>query len=125
MLFLLIVIPALEIGVFIYSGNLIGIIPTVALIIITGVIGIYLARREGFETLRRVQRDLYDGRVPQDAFLDGICIFIGGILLFFPGFITDIVGIFLLLPFTREFFKKIIRKNILRWYEKGSFTIIR
>jgi len=104
-MFLIIVIPAAEIGILFCSGQLIGFWPTVLLIIATGVIGAYLAKKEGLETIRRVQEQLQMAQIPSDAVLDGICILIGGTLLLTPGFITDVTGFFMLFPPTRKGFK--------------------
>ncbi|WP_339173006.1 FxsA family protein [Anoxybacillus sp. FSL W8-1294] len=99
---LFIVIPALEIVVLVLSGQAIGVWPTFALIVATGIIGAFLAKRQGLYTLERAKHELMNGRIPSDALLDGVCILVGGTLLLTPGFITDTVGFILLLPFARE-----------------------
>ena len=104
----IIVIPAADIGFLLLSGKTIGFWPTLLMILLTGVIGAYLAKREGLQTIRRVQESLSRGQLPGDALLDGVCILIGGALLLTPGFITDIVGFLMLFPPTRKFFKLFI-----------------
>jgi UPF0716 protein FxsA len=108
---MLIVIPALEIALFILSGKLIGVWSTVALIILTGIIGVHLAKQQGLSVVEDAKRELFYGRLPSGAILDGVCVLIGGVLLITPGFFTDIVGVFLLLPATRS----IIKPYIARW----------
>ncbi len=104
---LFIVIPALEIVVLVLSGQAIGVWPTFALIVATGIIGAFLAKRQGIYTLQRVKDELMRGHIPSDALLDGVCILVGGTLLLTPGFITDTVGFMLLLP--------LVRKKIKPW----------
>ena len=124
-LFLIIVIPAAEIGVLMFSGNMIGLFPTIMLILVTGILGTLLAKKQGLQTVRRVQEQLQYGRLPGDEILDGICILVGGVLLLTPGFITDIFGIFFLLPPTRNFIKPLIMKMFQRWINKNTITVIR
>jgi UPF0716 protein FxsA len=120
-LLLIIVVPAFEIGILIYSGNVLGIPPTIALILITGVIGAWLAKREGLETIRLAQVQIQNGQLPGEAIMDGICILVGGTLLLTPGFITDTVGFLLLIPATRAIVKKWLRKFIQNKINNGQF----
>lgn len=122
---LLIIIPAIEITMLIYSGKIIGIWSTFLLIIFTGVLGAYLAKKQGLMVLRQAQEQMNYGQIPGNAILDGICVFAGGILLLTPGFITDILGFFLLLPVTRKFVKLLMISRLKKWIEKGNITIIR
>lgn len=124
-LILLIIVPAAEIGVLLLSGNLIGIWPTVGMILLTGISGAYLAKKQGLETLRKAQAQLKFGQMPGEAILDGICILAGGILLLSPGFITDIMGFLMLAPPTKSFFKKLIIKGFHKWMDKNTIKIIR
>lgn len=125
-LFLLIVlIPAIDIGVLLLSGKAIGVWPTIVLIILTGIIGAYLAKREGLQTIRRAQEQLRYGTIPGEALLDGICILIGGTLLLTPGFITDITGFLFLFPPTRKPIKYLILKAWQRKIKNGNRKIIK
>jgi UPF0716 protein FxsA len=124
-LFLLIIgIPALDIGLLLFSGKTIGVWPTIAVIIFTGIIGAYLAKKEGLQTIRRVQEQLSHGEIPGEAVIDGICILIGGVLLVTPGFITDLTGFLLLLPPTRKPFKFLMKKAWQRKFDKRNIKII-
>jgi len=104
--------------VLIYFGSLLGFWTTFFLIIATGVIGAYLAKQQGLQTLHLVQRQIQYGHHPGDALIDGLCIIVGGILLLTPGFITDIIGFYLLFPFTRNSIKPIIKRSIRHKIEK-------
>lgn len=125
MLLLLIIIPALEIGLLVLSGQAIGLVPTVLLIITTGILGAYLAKKQGIETIRKAQRDMQYGQMPGDAIMDGICILVGGVVLLTPGFITDALGFLLLLPATRRMFKPFFYRLFKRWINKGNVIIYR
>ncbi|GAB4075001.1 membrane protein FxsA [Barrientosiimonas marina] len=115
-----IIIPAIEIGVFIWAGGIIGPIWVVALIIFTGIAGVALARREGLDAWRRAQLAINNRQPPGRAIVDGICIFTGGIFLFAPGFITDIAGFMLVLPFTRAPFQRMAERFLRKRAAKGT-----
>ncbi|MFD1362239.1 FxsA family protein [Lentibacillus salinarum] len=120
LLLALIILPAIEIGVFIWAGGIIGPWWVVALIIFTGVAGVALARKEGFEAWRRAQMAVNNGQPPGRAIVDGICIFVGGIFLFSPGFVTDIAGFMLVLPFTRGPFQRMLERFLRDRAAKGT-----
>ncbi|TDL77633.1 membrane protein FxsA [Rhodococcus qingshengii] len=122
---LIIVIPAIDIGVLLLSGKTIGFLPTIAFIILTGVVGAYLAKREGLQTIKRVQEQLSYGQIPGESLLDGICILIGATLLLTPGFITDVFGFFLLFPPSRKPFKLLMINALRKRIEKGNIKIIK
>lgn len=122
---LILVIPAAEIGLLLLSGKTIGVWATIVLILLTGVIGTYLAKREGLQTIRKAQEALSHGQLPGDALLDGICILVGGVLLLTPGFITDITGFLLLFPPTRRVFKFLMINALRRKIERGNIKIIK
>lgn len=124
-LLLLIIVPALEIGLLILSGNTLGIWPTIILIILTGIIGAWLARKQGLETIRAAQEQMRSMQIPGEAILDGLCILVGGVVLLTPGFITDALGFFMLIPTTRSIIKIWLRKIIKRLIDNGNFYIIR
>jgi UPF0716 protein FxsA len=125
LLFAIIVIPTIEIWGIVQIGHQIGIIPTIGLILFTGFAGAYLARLEGRKALMEVQRQMNNGQPPGHAVLNGICVLIGGILLLTPGFFTDIVGLTLLLPLTRPFYRKLLYKFIMEQMKHGKFMVMR
>lgn len=122
---LLIIIPACELGILIWSGKTIGLIPTILLIIATGIGGAYLAKYQGLLAVRKVQEQLNRGMMPGEELIDGICVLVGGCLLLSPGFLTDIFGLILLLPPTRVLIKPVIKKMFSRWINRNTITIIR
>jgi UPF0716 protein FxsA len=122
---LFILISAGEIGVLLLSGKTIGIWSTIFLIILTGIIGSYLAKKQGLNTIRKVQEQLQFGSLPGDEILDGFCILFGGLLLLSPGFITDTFGLILLIPSTRALLKPMMIKMFQKWINKNTITIIR
>jgi UPF0716 protein FxsA len=124
LLLLIIIVPAAEIGVLLASGQIIGFWPTVILIILSGVLGSYLAKKQGLATFYQLQRQLQTGQLPGDALLDGVCILVGGTFLLTPGFLSDLLGLLLLLPVTRVFFKKLIKNWIQTKIRKGNMKII-
>ncbi|WP_335872255.1 FxsA family protein [Bacillus sp. 2205SS5-2] len=125
LLFFLIIVPALEIGLLIYSGQTLGAPATILLIILTGIFGAYLAKKQGLETLKSAQSQLQFGQLPGMAIVDGLCILVGGVVLLTPGFITDAIGFFLLIPTTRKFVKPLIFKIFKRWINNKSIIIHR
>lgn len=116
--------PAAEIAMLLMSGQIIGVWPTILLIIFTGVLGTFLAKKQGLATFYQLQRQLQSGQLPAESLLDGICILIGATLLLTPGFITDITGFFLLFPATRIFFKKLMTNWFNNRIRKGNIKII-
>ncbi|HVH96752.1 MAG TPA: FxsA family protein, partial [Bacillus sp. (in: firmicutes)] len=120
-----ILVPVAELGVLLFSGQKIGVWPTLILLIVTGLLGSYLAKKQGINTIRKVQEQIQFGRVPGNEILDGLCVLFGGILLLSPGFLTDILGLVLLLPFTRTLIKPFILKLLRKWIDKNTFTNIR
>lgn len=125
LIFLLILIPSADIGILLFSGKAIGVLPTLTLIILTGVLGAYLAKKQGLETIRKAQEQLRHGQLPGDAVLDGICILVGGTLLLTPGFITDILGFLMLVPFTRKLFKWMMLVAFRKRIERKNIKIIK
>src|SRR5690348_8895825 len=105
-LFLLfIVLPFLELAVILSVGGAIGVVPTIALLILVGVIGTWLCKREGMNVLRRINVALNEGQLPTKELIDGGLVLFAGALLVTPGFLTDVVGVLLLLPPTRALFR--------------------
>ncbi len=124
LLLLIIVVPALEIAVLILAGNLIGVWQTIFIIIATGVLGAWLAKKEGLQTLRLAQLQTQQGQLPSGVLLDGICILVGGVVLLTPGFITDTIGFFLLIPKTRTIAKALLLKIFNNMIKNGNFIIM-
>lgn len=125
LLIIFIFIPLLEIYILLEAGRIVGLAPTISLIILTGIAGAWLARSQGVEILRRIQQETSMGQMPAGTLIDGALILVGGLLLLTPGFFTDALGFSFLIPLTRELW----RKGLSVWLEKqvrqGSVTIHR
>ena len=115
-------IPALEIFLLIKIGAQLGALTTVALIFLTAIIGIYFAKLQGIQTLRSGLINLYQNKIPIYELMSGASIAIAALLLIIPGFFTDFVGFFLLVPFTRKILLSLILKNNAK-QEKHNKTI--
>ncbi|MCK5581762.1 MAG: membrane protein FxsA [Candidatus Omnitrophica bacterium] len=113
------ILPAIELAVLIHVGAYIGLGNTISLIILTGIVGASLARYQGFTVMRNIQNSLNQGNMPTDAMLDGLMIFTGGIVLLTPGFITDAIGFFLLIPLTRALIKHWVKIKIQHMMSDG------
>ena len=111
LLFFIIAVPALEIYVFIKVGNVFGAVSTILLIISTAVIGVYFAKLEGLNTLRSGLKNVYNKKSPVNEILSGASIAFGATLLIIPGFITDVFGFLLIIPFTRNFLVNLMVKQ--------------
>ncbi len=110
-LIIFICIPALEVYLIIKIGSQIGALNTIALIFLTAIIGIYFAKHQGIQTLKSGMTNLYHNRMPIYEILSGASIAIAALLLIIPGFFTDFIGFFLLIPFTRNIFFALTLKN--------------
>ncbi len=117
------VIPVLEIYLLIKIGAFFGTLPTVALLLSISLAGAWLVRQQGFEILRRIQSELAQGRLPAAELLDGAMVLVGGVLLMTPGFFTDFLGLFFLIPFTRILIKQVVARWIQGRLKNGVITI--
>jgi UPF0716 protein FxsA len=113
------IIPVIEIYLLLQVGNLIGILPTVALLLAISGGGAWLVRRQGFEILRRIQLELAQGRLPAAELLDGALVLVGGVLLVTPGFFTDFLGLFFLFPVSRLLLKRTVGRWLSRSLQQG------
>ena len=107
-------VPFAEIYVLLQVGHVIGVFNTLALLVIVSVVGAWLAKREGLGVIRRMQRSIEAGRVPGAELVDGFLILLAAALMLTPGFLTDIVAIFLLLPPVRAVVRRELRRRLAR-----------
>jgi UPF0716 protein FxsA len=105
-----IVLPVAEIYVIIKVGEAIGVLPTIALLILDGVLGAALLRAQGRAAWRRFNEALAAGKVPAREVFDGAMVIMGGAFLITPGFITDVIGLLLLLPPSRAMFRGLVTR---------------
>jgi UPF0716 protein FxsA len=113
---LFLVVPFVELYVLIQVGQEIGALSTIALLVVVSFVGAWLVKREGIGVLRRAQARIDAGEVPGVELVDGILILFAGALLLTPGFVTDVVGIFLLLPPVRV----ALRRSVRGWLERRA-----
>jgi UPF0716 protein FxsA len=102
----------LEIAVFILVGDAIGLLPTLGLILLSGVVGVMLMRVQGLGVLARMRSEQAAGRVPGRELLHGFMILLAGILLLLPGFVTDLLGLLLFIPPVRNAAWNLIKTRI-------------
>ena len=101
-------LPAVEIFLMIKIGSKIGALYTLGLIFLTAIVGVFFARIEGMRTLRSGLMNVYQNKAPVYELISGASIAVAALLLIVPGFFTDLIGFFLLIPFTRKIiFKKL------------------
>lgn len=108
---LFLVVPFAELFVLLQVGRAIGAFETIGLLVLVSIVGAWLVKREGIGVLRRAEERLRQGGVPGRELVDGVMILFAGALLLTPGFLTDILGILLLLPPVRATF----RSSVVRW----------
>lgn len=119
---LLLVVPLLEIVVIIGVGKAIGAWPTFALLLVESAFGAWLVRREGGRAWRALQEALTTGRMPSRQLADAALVLVGGVLLLAPGFLTDIIGFFLVLPFTRPAARGLLEAAVARRLLGGVYA---
>lgn len=105
----LVLLPIVEIVVLILVGRAIGLWWTLGLIVLVAVAGTWLARRESGRTYRALQQALNSGQVPTDQVTDAILLMVGGFLLLLPGFVSDVLALLLVLPFTRPLARRLFQ----------------
>lgn len=106
-----ILMPILELAVIIQVGDAIGVLNTIGLLLLSGVLGGWLMKREGLGVVRRIQAAMSAGRVPGVELVDAFLILFGGALMLTPGFVSDIVGMALLLPPVRAVVRGFLRRR--------------
>ena len=123
LLLLFIALPALELALLIEIGSRIGTPATLAIIVITGAVGAFYARREGLSVLRKLQQQMGSGQLPADSLDDGALILIASALLITPGLITDTVGFLLLAPPIRVLIRGWLRQMLERKLKDGTLNV--
>jgi len=117
------VVPIVELYILIQIGNEIGVFNTIMLVFITGVVGAVLAKSEGRQIISNIKQDMTMGKMPGDELINGLCVLVGGALLLTPGIFTDVFGFVLVIPFTRMFLIKSIKKKIKSMITEGTVNV--
>ncbi|MGG3885779.1 FxsA family protein [Brevibacillus panacihumi] len=120
---LFIVVPAIELWGLIAVGKVIGGWTTVALVMLTGVVGAWLAKQQGLQVFRLVQLQLSRGQMPTETLIDGFLVLVGGILLMAPGFFSDVIGLILLIPYTRMIVRHLLKLWLWRLVSSGRIQL--
>ena len=118
-------VPALEIFLFVRLGGAIGLFNTFLVVILTGIVGAGLARWQGAETMFRIRQSLNQGVTPAEEMIDAGLIFVAGMVLLTPGFMTDTLGLLLLWPPSRRRFKIFLRRKFDQWKDSGQINVVR
>lgn len=125
LLTIFVLVPFMELYILIEAGRIVGLGPTIGLIMMTGVAGAWLARSQGGEILRRIQEETARGQMPAITLIDGALVLVGGLLLLTPGFFTDVIGFSFLVPMTRDLWRKGLSLWLQKQIKQGSVTIHR
>lgn len=123
LLLLFLITPVVELALLIKVGEIVGFWPTIGLILVTGITGSYLARREGLSVWRRLKARLEAGGLPGRELIDGVIILIAGAFLITPGVLTDLVGFLGLLPPTRALIRRYAMKRLERAVRQGTVHV--
>jgi UPF0716 protein FxsA len=108
-LFLLfLIVPVIELYLLVKIGSFFGALPIVAVLVLISFAGVWLVRHQGLQVMNRIRFELTQGRLPAGQLLDGALVLVGGILLIIPGFFTDFLGLFFVIPTTRVFIKRVL-----------------
>ena len=119
LLIVFIILPIIEISIFIQVGGFVGTFNTILIIFLTAAVGVYFVRQQGFRTFQKIAVELQNQQIPVQGMFDGLVILIAGILLVTPGFLTDIIGFLGLIPQTRIFLLGIIKNLFLQRYSNA------
>jgi UPF0716 protein FxsA len=119
---LLVAIPIFEVYVLVQVGQRIGVLPTVLILVLEAILGAWLTRREGGRAWRALEGAFRGGRVPTGELADAALVLVGGVLLMLPGFVTDVLGLFFLIPFTRPFARKVVAFFVARRLSRAGLA---
>jgi UPF0716 protein FxsA len=114
------IVPFIEITVLMEVGSIIGVFPTIFMVVFTAILGAWLLRRQGFATWQRFQSNLQQGQIPAYEMIEGPILLVGGALLLTPGFFTDILGFACLIPSLRRKIAQYVIENHLLAAQSGE-----
>jgi len=123
LLILFVTVPIIEIWILIDIGRGIGTLPTILLIIITGIVGAYLTKLQGLKTIYKIKENLKMGIMPSEELIDGFLIVLAGGFLITPGILTDSAGFLLLYPKSRNFIKRYLKNKFNDWIQSNDVYI--
>jgi UPF0716 protein FxsA len=117
------VVPLIETGLLVLMGDLVGFWATIAMILVTAILGAWLGKREGLKVYREWRTALSEMRIPEEGITSGLLVLVGSVLLVAPGVLTDVTGLILLLPPTRRFIAKHVQAAIQKRFREGNIKV--
>jgi UPF0716 protein FxsA len=120
---LFIALPIVELALLFELHGIVGFMPTVMLVFLTGIAGATLVRRQGIATLMKIQQEMSIGNVPAPQIIDGVMILVAGALLVTPGLLTDVSGFLLLVPFVRGKIRLVLKNKIEQKIRSGYVQV--
>jgi len=121
LLLLFTVVPVVELYLLITVGQHLGAEAAIGLVLVTGLLGATLARREGARVLRNWQESMAQGQMPKEGVVSSLLVLVGGVLLVTPGVVTDVTGLLLLVPWSRRWVAGVVRKRLEKRFSVHSF----
>lgn len=116
------IVPLIELAILMRLGTIFGLLHTIGLVIITGIIGAFLARDQGLKVIKELQRSLSQGQPPTDPIIEGILVLLSAALLVTPGILTDIIGFNLVIPYTRRIIRDLLKQYFKEKIAKGVYS---
>lgn len=116
------VIPVVEIYILIQVGEIIGALWTIAIVILTAIVGVRLLKLQGLSTLLKAQQKMQTGSIPAIEMMEGVALIVAGAFLLTPGFFTDAVGFLLLFPLTRQMIIALFADKVMVHMQKSTFS---
>ncbi len=116
------IIPLVELAILMKLGSMFGVFHTIAVVILTGIIGAYLARDQGLRVINEIQTTLAKGRVPADPLIEGALILVASAFLLTPGVLTDICGFALVMPLSRKVIRDFLKAYFAEKIAKGFYS---
>jgi len=122
---LFLTVPVMEMLILIQTGKVLGFWPTLGLLIVLGLLGIYLVKSQGFMVFQRIRHEIARGQIPTSSLLDGLLVLVSGILLITPGLLTDLIGLAILVPPVRRLLREKLKRLVLKMFLPRTFLRIR
>lgn len=124
LLIFFIAVPILEIAILLQVKEVLGFDGTLALVVVTAILGAWLARWQGLRQIGLIQRELEAGQMPAPQMLDGVLILIAGVVLLTPGLFTDAAGFFLLIPPGRAIVRHLLKHVFEKKFQSGTIDVV-
>jgi len=116
-------VPLLELIILVDLGTQVGLWPTLGIVLLTGAVGAWMARQQGFYVLSRIQQEMAGGRLPAAELVDGAMVFAGGLMLLTPGLLTDAAGFALMVPQVRAVLRRWLMRKIEESIREGKIRV--